>query len=155
MSGEDRGPDVIAPPPLLYFAPLAAGLLLDRILPLPRLPWRLTRPAGWAVLAGGMALMGWFLSTMTSAGTPVDVRRAPTRLVVTGPFRYSRNPAYVGLAVSYLGICLLTRARWSLLLLPAVLATIDQGVIEREERYLRRRFGDDYDSYRSEVRRWI
>jgi protein-S-isoprenylcysteine O-methyltransferase Ste14 len=154
MSGEDRGPDVIAPPPLLYFAPLAAGLLLDRILPLPRLPWRLT-PAGWAVLAGGMAVMGWFLRTMTSAGTPVDVRRAPTRLVVTGPFRYSRNPAYVGLAVSYLGICLLTRARWSLLLLPAVLATIDQGVIEREERYLRRRFGDDYDSYRSEVRRWI
>jgi protein-S-isoprenylcysteine O-methyltransferase Ste14 len=155
MNGEDRGPDVIAPPPLLYLAPLAAGLLLDRLLPLPRLPRRLTRPVGGVTLAGGIALMGWFLNTMNRAKTPVDVRRAPTQLVVTGPFQYSRNPAYVALAVTYLGISLLTRARWSLLLLPGVLATIDRGVIEREESYLRRRFGDDYDSYRNHVRRWI
>jgi protein-S-isoprenylcysteine O-methyltransferase Ste14 len=155
MASEQKGPDVVAPPPLLYAAPLVGGFLLDRLLPLPSLPRGLTRPLGLAVLAGGLALTGWFASTMVRAQTPIDVRQAPTRLVVSGPFRYSRNPAYIGLAAIYTGIALLTRARWSLLLLPGVLATIDRGVIEREERLLRGKFGEDYARYLRRVRRWI
>jgi protein-S-isoprenylcysteine O-methyltransferase Ste14 len=155
MDGEERGPDVIAPPPLIYLAPLVGGLVLDRLIPLPRLPRRFTRPAGVAALAGGVALMGWFLRTMIEADTPVDVRRPPRHLAVEGPFKYTRNPAYVAFAATYLGVCLITRARWSLLLLPAVLAIVDRGVIEREESHLRERFGEDYEEYRSQVRRWI
>jgi protein-S-isoprenylcysteine O-methyltransferase Ste14 len=155
MASEHEGPDVVAPPPLLYSVPLVGGFLLDRVLPLPFLPRRLTRTLGLAALAGGVALAGWFASTMTRAETPIDLSHAPTRLVVSGPFQYSRNPGYLGLAAIYAGLALLARARWSLLLLPAVLATIDRGVIEREERYLRGRFGDEYVRYLNRVRRWI
>jgi protein-S-isoprenylcysteine O-methyltransferase Ste14 len=155
MASEERGPEVVMPPPLIYLAPLVGGLILDRLIPLPRLPRRLTRPAGVAVLAGGVALTGWFLRTMGHADTPVDVRKAPRHLVVEGPFKYTRNPAYLAFAATYLGISLITRARWPVLLLPAALATVDRGVIEREEAYLRRRFGDDYENYRTHVRRWI
>jgi protein-S-isoprenylcysteine O-methyltransferase Ste14 len=155
MCSEERGPDVVAPPPLIYLAPLLGGLVLDRLVPLPRLPRKLTRPAGVTILAAGVALMGWFLRTMRHADTPVDPREGPRHLVVGGPFQYTRNPAYVALAATYLGISLVTRARWPLLFLPAVLATIDRGVIEREERHLGRRFGEDYDSYVGQVRRWI
>src|ERR1700730_11309705 len=143
MCSEERGPDVVAPPPLIYLAPLLGSLVLDRLIRLPRLPGKWTRPAGMAVLAGGVALMGWFLRTMHHADTPVDPREAPRHLVVGGPFQHTRNPAYVALAATYLGISLVTRARWPLLFLPAVLATIDRGVIEREESHLRRRFGED------------
>jgi protein-S-isoprenylcysteine O-methyltransferase Ste14 len=155
MDGEERGPDVVAPPPLIYLTPLVGGLVLDRLIPLPKLPRRLTRPLGVATLAGGLALMGWFLRTMDRAETPVDVRRSARHLAVDGPFKYTRNPAYVALTATYLGICLITRARWSLLLLPALLAVVDRGVIEREESHLRERFGEDYEEYRSRVRRWI
>jgi len=46
MASEERGPEVVMPPPLIYLAPLVGGLILDRLIPLPRLPRRLTRPAG-------------------------------------------------------------------------------------------------------------
>src|SRR5689334_18301127 len=65
----DRGPDVIAPPPLLYLIPLVAGLVLDRQLHLPRIP-RGARAAGLPLLASGIGLLGWFVSTMVRARTP-------------------------------------------------------------------------------------
>jgi hypothetical protein len=92
MAGEERGPDVVAVPPFIYLAPLVAGLILDRLIPLPRLPGRVTRPIGAVALGGGVALMGWFLGTMRRADTPVDVREAPRHLAVEGPFQYTRNP---------------------------------------------------------------
>src|SRR5437899_11127694 len=127
MVSEERGPDVVAVPPLIYLAPLVGGLILDRLIPLPRLPRQVSRPTGVAALAGGVALMTWFLRTMRQADTPVDVRKPPRHLVVDGPFEYTRNPAYVAFAATYLGICLLTRARWPLLLLPPALAIVDRG----------------------------
>ena len=65
----ERGPEVIAPPPLLYLGPLLAGLGLDRLLPLPRLPGPL-RLLGVPLLAGGLAIAATFLMTFRRAGTP-------------------------------------------------------------------------------------
>jgi protein-S-isoprenylcysteine O-methyltransferase Ste14 len=151
---EVRGPDIIAPPPLLYAGPWLGGFLLDRLVPLPRLPLAL-RLAGLPLMAAGIGLGGWFIWTMRRAGTPVDPREAPTALVTAGPFRHTRNPAYVGLTLTYLGVSLLTGSRWSLLLLPGVVAAVDRGVIQREERYLEKQFGSDYREYRRLVRRWL
>jgi protein-S-isoprenylcysteine O-methyltransferase Ste14 len=151
---EDRGPAIIAPPPLLYAAPLLAGFVLDLLLPLPRLPAAL-RLGGLPFLAAGIALAIWFLLAMRGAGTPVDPREATTALVQSGPFRYSRNPAYVAFTLTYLGVSLLVGARWPLVLLPVVLVIVDRGVIRREERYLEARFGSDYSGYQRHVRRWL
>jgi protein-S-isoprenylcysteine O-methyltransferase Ste14 len=154
MRTDARGPDVIAPPPLLYAGPLLGGLILDRLLPLPHLPAAL-RIVGLLFLAAGMALALWFLVTMRRAGTPVDPREAPTALVEHGPFRHTRNPAYAGLTLIYLGVSLLADGRWPLILLPFVLLIVDRGVIRREERYLEERFGSEYREYRGRVRRWL
>lgn len=151
---EGGGPDIIAPPPLLYAGPWLGGFLLDRLLPLPQLPSAL-RVVGLPLTAAGVALGGWFIWTMWRAGTPVDPREAPTALVTEGPFRYTRNPAYVGLALTYVGVSLLTGSRWPLLLLPGVLIAVDRGVMRREERYLDQHFGSDYREYRRRVRRWL
>ena len=150
----DRGPDIVAPPPLLYAGPLLAGFVLDFLLPLPRLSSGL-RLVGLPFLAGGVALAIWFLLSMRRAGTPVDPREATTALVQAGPFRYTRNPAYVAFALTYLGVSLLAGARWPLILLPAVLVIVDRGVIRREERYLEEGFGSDYSGYQQRVRRWL
>jgi len=155
LSDSEPGtPGVIAPPPFLYIGPLLGGLLLDRLVPLPRPPAPL-RLAGLPLLAAGMSLAGWFFTSMRRAGTPVDPYETPTALVTSGPFEYTRNPAYVGLTLCYAGVALLAGGRWPWLFLPAVLATVERGVIEREERYLEQRFGTDYQNYRRRVRRWL
>jgi protein-S-isoprenylcysteine O-methyltransferase Ste14 len=149
-----RGPNVVAPPPLLYAVPWLGGLLLNRLLPLPRVPLGV-RLVGLALMAAGIGLAGWFIWTMRRAGTPVDPREAPTALVTEGPFRHTRNPAYVAFTLTYSGLSLLTSILWPLLLLPLVLLAVDRGVIQREERYLEKQFGSSYSQYRHRVRRWL
>lgn len=80
---------------------------------------------------------------------PVD------ELLTEGPFRYSRNPGYLSFAMIYAGSALLARSSWSVLLLPVVLAVVRLRVIEQEERYLEREFGEEYLVYKARVRRWV
>jgi protein-S-isoprenylcysteine O-methyltransferase Ste14 len=150
---EDR-PDILVHPPLVFLGPLLAGLVLDRVVPLPDIP-RPARRLGVPILVAGLATGGWFLRTMRGAGTPIDPRQASTALVTEGPFRHTRNPGYLGMGLVYAGVSLRCNARWSLLALPAVLLAVDRGVIRGEERYLSRRFGDEYEAYRMRARRWL
>jgi protein-S-isoprenylcysteine O-methyltransferase Ste14 len=149
-----RGPDIIAPPPLLFVGPWLAGFLLDLVVHLPRLP-SVLRLVGLPLTAAGVGLIVWFFVTMQRAGTPVDPRERPTTLVQAGPFRRTRNPAYLGWTLFYLGLTLLAGGRWALVLLPAVLVAVDWGVIRREEAYLEKQFGANYTEYRRRVRRWL
>jgi protein-S-isoprenylcysteine O-methyltransferase Ste14 len=151
--GDNAG--VIAPPPLIYLGPLVLGLLLKRKFPIPFLPRRAARVLGWPLLVGGVSLMGWFVFTMRRADTPIDPREPVSNLATGGPFRYTRNPAYLSMAMIYAGVSTLANALSSILLLPAVLLVIQRGVIEREERYLERTFGEEYLDYKARVRRWV
>ena len=151
---EERTPGVVAPPPFIYLGPLLAGLVLDRFVPLPRLPAAL-RVVGLPLLVGGIGLGAWFFTSMREADTPVDPYQPPTALVEEGPFRFTRNPAYLAFAFVYSGISLLAGGRWPLVLMPGVLAVINHGVIQREEAYLEQRFGGPYRDYRNRVRRWF
>jgi protein-S-isoprenylcysteine O-methyltransferase Ste14 len=153
-SSTESHQDIMAPPPLLFAGPWLGGLLLQRLLPAPRLPLAV-RLLGLPVMAAGFGLGGSFIWTMRRAGTPVDPYEAPTALVTEGPFRLTRNPAYVGLTLTYAGLSLLVGTLWSLLLLPGVLLAVDRGVIQREERYLEKQFGSSYSQYRHRVRRWL
>ena len=95
----------------------------------------------------------WFFTTMRSAGTPIDRHQAQTQILRTGPFRFTRNPGYLGMGLVYAGLSLLLGGRWSLLLLPGALVTAGRGVVRREEAYLAERFGAPYARCRSPVRR--
>ncbi len=78
-----------------------------------------------------------------------------SNLTTDGPFRYSRNPAYLSMTMIYARIAILRKALWTLLLLPAVLWVIQRDQIAREERYLERAFGEEYLAYKRRVRRWV
>jgi protein-S-isoprenylcysteine O-methyltransferase Ste14 len=77
------------------------------------------------------------------------------RPTTEGPFRYSRNPAYLSLAMIYAGIAVLRNSLWTILLLPLVVYVIQREVIGREERYLERALGEEYLAYKARVRRWV
>ena len=155
MADDRDDPGIKVPPPLIYLAPLVLGLLLEGRRRLPFLPRRATRALGWPLVVGGAALNAWFLRTIREADVPIRTDRPVPRLTTQGPFRYTRNPSYLALAIIYAGIATLRNSLWAVLLLPLVVYVIQREVIGREERYLERAFGEEYLAYKARVRRWV
>jgi protein-S-isoprenylcysteine O-methyltransferase Ste14 len=146
---------VIAPPPLIFLAGLAVGFGLQALLPDTSLPGALRWVLGAVLLLAGLALLFSFERAFHEKGTAANPWRPTTAIATDGPYRLTRNPAYVGMAIVYIGIALLAASLWVLLPLPLVLLIIDRGVIAREERYLERKFGQEYLDYKRSVRRWV
>jgi|SRR5829696_2795761 len=155
MTDDQDNPGITVPPPLIYLLPLVFGLLLDRRRHIPFLPSGAARGLGWALLGGGAMLNGWFLRTTRKADVPIRTDKPVTRLTTEGPFRYSRNPSYLALAMIYAGIAFLRNSLWAILFLPLVVVVMQREVIGREERYLERTFGEEYLTYKRRVRRWV
>ena len=147
-------PHVVAPPPLIYALPLLAGLLLHHFRPLAILPTPWAHGLGALFVVLGLIGLPAVLA-FRRAGTHPQPWRPATALVTTGPYRFTRNPMYIGFTLLYLGISLWVNSLWPVLALPLILVTIQYGVVVREEAYMERRFGEDYIAYRRRVRRWL
>lgn len=148
-------PGVIAPPPLIYLGALGVGFGLDAVIRGASLPSTVARPVGAALIVTGAGLLGTFVRAFGRARTPVDPYTPSQAIVTDGPYRLTRNPGYLGMALTYAGIAIVSNAPWALVPLPAAIAVIDRGVIAREERYLELKFGARYTDYKRGVRRWI
>ena len=159
MADDGRGnadnPGVIAPPPFIYAGSLATGLLANRFFRLRFLPRRLARTLGPLLIFCGFLVGLLGLREVRRAGSNVDPYKPVTAVVTGGPYRFTRNPMYLGFTLMYLGISALANALLPVLLLPAILQLMKRGVIEREERYLERKFGEEYLQYKASARRWV
>ena len=133
------------------------------LLALGGLSWALGWPVGlraWplgaalAVLGAALALWGRLL--FAREGTEIRPDSAVnSKLVISGPFAFTRNPMYLGLVALSLGIALWVGA-WPMFLAPvAVFATANWVHIPFEEAKMRRQFGPQFEAYTSRVRRWL
>jgi len=154
-----RGPDVRIPPPLLFAMPLLAGFLVQRFVATHIVngvdPVRTLRLVGWAEIVIGLVLIYWGIGTFKWMRTPVFPIYPARVLVERGPYKFTRNPMYLGFSVLYLGLCLAANAFWPLIFLPAEIALLYLCAIRLEEAYLTREFGEAYREYCARVRRWI
>lgn len=149
-------PRTLVLPPAPYAAALIGGWWLDRNLYALPLDWSLaTRPLGGLLTGIGLALMAWTLATFIRHRTTVNPYKAASTLCTEGPFRFSRNPIYLGDWFILGGVALLLETAWPLVFAPLVWALLRYGVIRHEEAHLEARFGDDYRAYKSRVRRWL
>jgi protein-S-isoprenylcysteine O-methyltransferase Ste14 len=148
-------PHLVAPPPLVYLFGLLIGWGLDWVWPWVLLPDYLGVPLGLLSVVPGLTLMGWSIVEFKRANTPVIPYQETTALVKTGPYRFSRNPIYVGMTAVYLGISFWMNSPWPLAMIPGVLAVIRWGVIGPEETYLQTKFGDAYLRYKASTPRWL
>src|SRR5215212_11963940 len=155
MADDQDNPGIRLPPPPIYLLALLLGVLLDRRAHIPFLPRGVARVLGWPLVGGGMALAAWFARTMREADTTMHINKSVSRVVQDGPFRYSRNSGYLSLTLIYAGIAILRNALLAILLLPLLLLMIQRKLIEREECYLERTFGEEYLAYKRRVRRWV
>lgn len=152
-----RGPRILFPPPLVFILAWLAGLALDHRLPvrIPLSPGGVLALLGTVVTLAGAALTFTTLALLLRARTGI-LPFKPTRTLITdGPFRFSRNPVYLGLLIAYLGVTAWTGMLWPLVTLPLGLWLLWKAAIQPEETYLADRFGEQYAAYCRRVRRWI
>ena len=146
---------VMVPPPLVFLGYLIGALILNWIVPFPA-PWTFVlRLVGGLAIIGGILFVGSAFLQMRKSNTPVDPREPVTAFVTSGPYRFTRNPIYLGFFLIYLGFTLLAGTLWGLIASPFLIWTITQAVIHAEEIYLTEKFGEQYKQYRSRVRQWI
>jgi len=114
------------------------------------------RPVGWVLAAAGGALAGACVAVFATRGKGTPAPFDPPRLfVATGPYRYVRNPMYVGALGVMSGVGLVVGSP-SILVLAIVFWALSHGfVVLYEEPALERRFGASYEAYRRNVRRWL
>jgi protein-S-isoprenylcysteine O-methyltransferase Ste14 len=143
-------------PPVALGLPLLAGGILTGSVGDPfSLPRDGARVVGLVLCAVFAVWNGWALVTMAAHRTAILPGGATRMILDRGPFRFSRNPLYLGLIVLDVGLALLWPSTWALLLVPVGIALLFWGAIAPEERYLDAKFGSEYDSYRRRVRRWL
>jgi protein-S-isoprenylcysteine O-methyltransferase Ste14 len=148
--------NVIVRPPIAWVIAVLAGLALQWPIPLPFMP--VAVPAGWvgaAVFIVALALFAWAIATITRAGSNVPTNRPTITIVEAGPYRFTRNPIYIGMFLGLVGLAIAFDSLWLLLALVLFALVIRFGVVAREEAYLERKFGEAYRHYRSRVRRWL
>ena len=146
---------VPVPPPLIFVAGLAAGGLAELVRSTTGPSWPISLTIGVVGILAWAALDGVASMRFVRAGTPVIPFKPTTALVVDGPYHFSRNPIYLGMAALYVALTFLLGIMWALLLLPFVLVAIDRLIIAREEPYLERKFGQEYSSTRGGSGRWV
>jgi len=149
-------PSVIVriPTPIWLIGMIVLALLIGELLELPAVLRH--RPVGIVVLVAGFLWSAW--AFLTFRQHRAEIRPASTEhpaFVTSGPFRWSRNPMYLGSLGVAVGAALIsgTGLMW---LVPVVLFLLQNFVIiPFEERSMQRTFGEEYDAYRARVRRWI
>src|SRR5215471_3736356 len=147
---------VIIRPPLAWGLAVIAGLALNWLAPLPLLPADL--PAGWLgamVFVFALALFACAIVAITRTGSNVPTNLPTTTVVESGPYRFTRNPIYLGMLLGLIGLAIAFDSLWLLVMLVPFALVIRYGVVAREEAYLERKFGDVYRGYSSRIRRWL
>jgi protein-S-isoprenylcysteine O-methyltransferase Ste14 len=155
MNLEPDHPDVVIFPPLIPVSVLVVMLLLHRFWPLQISMKPVAFALGAISCLLGIGCTAWGRITLVKARTNVSPLRPTTALVTGGPFRFTRNPLYVGVSTVLFGVSLLIGTWWGVIVLLPAMFVLHYGVILREERYLEQKFGDSYVTFKRLVRRYL
>jgi protein-S-isoprenylcysteine O-methyltransferase Ste14 len=148
--------NAVVRPPLAWIVAIVVGIAIDRLVPLRFVPGSV--PGVWVgavIFALAFALAIWAIMTIRSAGTRIETTRPTTAIVRNGPYRFTRNPVYLGMVIGQIGLAVAFDSLWILATLLPFFLVIRYGVIAREESYLERKFGDVYRTYKAGVGRWL
>jgi protein-S-isoprenylcysteine O-methyltransferase Ste14 len=150
-----NGPGLAIHPPVMYLAVLLIGVGLNYFCAMSLFPGGLCDIIGIVLIVSGLAIMPFVLIRYRRLATPFDPHKPALALITDGPYRFSRNPAYIALTLWYLGIGLIINIIWVLLLAVPLIIIMDRIVIPKEERHLESKFAEQYRSYASATRRWL
>ena len=149
-------PDIMVLPPVLVGGMLFIGVLIHYVLwTVSLMPTVLARVLGVLVFTSAGVLAHFAHLAMTRVGTNVLPTQPTLALAADGPYRFSRNPLYIAAIGVYLGVTLWVNGLAPLLLMLPMIWLLHWGIVLPEERYLKAKFGNTYQSYQTAVRRWL
>jgi protein-S-isoprenylcysteine O-methyltransferase Ste14 len=146
---------VKVPPPLFYIAGFLGGVALELAFPIDGPPLALALAVAFVGVVIWLVLDGAAMLHFQRARTSMVPMKPTTALVTSGPYRFTRNPMYLGMVVLYAALALSLGVIWAMAFLPLVIFAVDRLVIAREEPYLEAKFGEQYRQYKGRVRRWL
>lgn len=153
MAETDHGPGVRIPPPVIAAVVMVAAWLLDQVWTVQIGPPAIS--VGAMVIFLSVALVGLAVLVLVKAGNDPRPDKPDAALVEAGPYRWSRNPIYLGVLLAATGLALMWGTLWGWLGVAVLHALLDRLVIAKEEAYLAARFGAPYEAYKGRVRRWM
>ncbi len=153
----ERGARVRFPPPLVFLGFLLLGIAL-RFANAPA-PFPVARSfslaAGILLFLAGVGLILWAHRFFARTGQDPKPWKPSPELLLEGPYRFTRNPMYLGMTSIQLGLGLALDNLWIAVLAAASLVTVHIIAVLPEERYLTEKFGDSYRAYLAKVRRYL
>ena len=154
MSENKDHADVKIHPPVLTFIFILLSYAVNWFIPLQfEAPW--LKYSGLGLAAIGFLLPFIAIREFMKARTTVDPHGSVTSIISSGIYRFTRNPIYLGFVLMLIGFLLYSNTLWGLILSPVLILCFNKLVIEREEAYLEKKFGEQYTNYKSRVRRWL
>jgi len=148
-------PDVKISPPVLLLFHLFAAFILNWLVRLPFAFPKILEWIGYALVIIGLGLAFNAVSRFRRAHTTVDPHGSVNTIVTSGPYRFTRNPIYLGFTCFLIGFLFIFKSYWGLILSPILIVLMNMLVIQYEEAYLEKKFKDVYASYKLHVRRWL
>lgn len=146
------------PPPLIPLATILLGGVLDRVWPID-LEFVLSPPIrygiGGLVLTCALTLASWAIAHFRRRGQNEKPWTPTTAIVGAGPYRFTRNPMYLGMVLLCIAAAILLASEWILALTPVCALALQWFAIRPEEAYLESKFGEGYRAYKRRVRRWL
>ncbi len=146
---------VLLPPSVVQTLALVGGRVLHQLDPIPVISAVPIQWLGWCTLAPSVIILCWAAWEFYRFKTTTNYRKAAAVLVTSGPFRFSRNPSYVGFLGIILSVSLRLNSGWILLMFVPAALFFHFNAILREEAHLERRFGTEYLAYKASVRRYL
>lgn len=157
MTKEQDHPNIspMVHPPIVALMFIVIAYFLGRFIFIPFVVPMILRNVGFAMSFAGFLLgIGAFIE-FRKAHTTLDPHGSAKQLVLSGIYRFTRNPIYLGFLLMVIGLPLNSGLYWGIVMAPFYMVTMNRLVIEREETYLEKKFKDQYASYKSRVRRWL
>ncbi|MCF3639768.1 isoprenylcysteine carboxylmethyltransferase family protein [Rhizobium sp. TRM95111] len=157
MNAYRSKPFVFPWPPLVFAAAILSALTLQRFFPviMPDTNVLAWRAVGFLLIGAAVCLDVWAMRTLLDNHTTVLPHRCSSHLVTTGPYRFTRNPIYLGYTLITTGIGLILQNPWFLAGAVAAIAVTTVISVRREELHLLSRFGIEFETYCRRTARWI
>ena len=141
-------------PPHVAIGSLVAVIILHYLFPTPLIPKQYNY-LGIVLFVAGLLILFWSFGLFKKKETPILPGRKPTALVIEGPYKFTRNPMYLGVATALLGVAIFLGDILAFLAPIIFFTFVSLRFIPREEKIMENLFGKNYLDYKKKVRRWL